>query len=101
MVGDCVKQVKVMMDGDIMTIGDFPRLIVDLKHQNNYIEIQGRRIPYKREVIFSKDLLSGKRKNVYETAVKYYYDQACQVAEGIQIAESYRPIVNITRRELK
>ena len=101
MVGDCVKQVKVMLDGDIMTIGDSPRLVVDLKHQNNYIEMYGRRIPYKREVIFSKDLLSGKRKNVYETAVKHYYAQACQIAEGVRIAETYRPIVNTTRRELK
>ena len=101
MVGDCVKQVKVILNGDIMTIGEAPRLIVDLKHQNNYIEMQGKRIPYKREIIFSKDLLSGKRKNVYETAVKHYYDQACQVAEGVQIAESYRPNMNTTRRELK
>lgn len=84
-----------------MTIGDAPQLIVDLKNQNNYIAVQGKKIPYKREVVLSKDLLNGKRRNVYETAVRYYYDQACQIAKGIQIAEAYRPVMNTVTREIK
>lgn len=38
------------------------------------------RIPYKREVSLSPDLLCGKRENVYATAVRHYYQQACEVA---------------------
>lgn len=96
-----MKKIKVEMSGDIMMIGEEPRLIVNLKTQMNYIESQGKRFPYKREVALSDDLLAGKRKNVYETVIKYYYDKACEVADGMRIAESYRSMVNTTVREIK
>ena len=66
-----------------------------------WIQSQGKRFPYKREVALSDDLLAGKRKNVYETVIKYYYDKACEVADGMRIAESYRSMVSTTVREIK
>lgn len=75
--------------------------MVDLKSQQNYIKIQERKIPYQREVALSEDLLSGKRKAVFDTAISHYYRQACQVAEGIEIAEAYRMEANTTSREVK
>lgn len=96
-----MKTITVKRQGNTIVIGDSPQLIVDLETQQNYILAYGKKIPYKREVRFSGDLLSGKRKNVYETAVRHYYQQACTVAEGIKIAEVYRPTMNTTTREIK
>lgn len=75
--------VKFTRDGDKLIIGDDMQLIVDLKNQRNYIKVQGRLIPYDRKVLFSDDLLAGKRKQVMNTAVRYYYHQACEVAKGL------------------
>ena len=83
-----------MRNGETLVIGEQPRLIVNLKDQKNYIEVNGRRIPYKREVAFSKDLLEGKRKAVFDTAINHYYRQACQVADGYWVAERYIPKIN-------
>lgn len=69
-------------------------MIVDLDSQQNYIEYEGKKIPYQREIAFSADLLSGKRKNVFCTAVHYYYEQACRMVEGLKIAEQYRSLMN-------
>lgn len=91
----------VKRDGNKIVIGDMPQLIVDLDNQENYILMNDRKIPYKREVSLSADLLRGKRENVYATAVRHYYHQACEVAEGIRLAETYRPTMNITTREIK
>ena len=93
--------VTIKKSGDTMIIGDHPQLIVNLQSQENFIYVNGKKIPYKREVVFSKDLLEGKRKEVFETAVKYYYHQACQVAEGYLFVEKYRLNLNTTIRELK
>ena len=67
-----------------------PQLVVDLKTQNNYIIYQGGKIAYHREIGLSRDLLAGKRENVLDTAIQHYYEQACQVVQGKQIADSYR-----------
>lgn len=37
-------------------------LVVDLKTQDNYIETENRRFSYRKEIVFSRDLLTGKRK---------------------------------------
>lgn len=87
--------------GNLMMIGEQPKLVVDLKSQDNYIEIQGKKISYKREVTFSEDLLNGERKEVYETALKHYYRQACQVAEGLLFVEKHFSEANLTVREVK
>lgn len=96
-----MKALNVKRNGNKIVIGDMPQLIVDLDNQDNYIVVNGKKIPYKREVSLSADLLSGKRKNVYATAVRHYYHQACEVAEGIRLAEAYRPTMNTTTREIK
>ena len=93
--------IRVERNGNLLMIGDSPKLIVDLKDQENYIVVKGKKFPYKRKVELSEDLLSGKRKNVFHTAVGYYYSHACQVAEGMQAAAAYRANANITQREWK
>ena len=44
-------------------------------------------------------MLEGKQQSVFQTAVRYYYQQACQVAEEMKIAEQYRMKANRTVRE--
>ena len=61
----------------------------DLETQENYIRTGERMLAYRREVLLSPDLLAGKRPQVLETALEYYYRQACETAEGIRIAEEY------------
>lgn len=93
--------VTVMRSGDTLVIGEQPQLIVDLKEQNNFICVKDKKIPYKREVAFSEDLLEGKREAVFDTAVRHYYHQACLVAEGYLFAEKHLPQMNTTIREVK
>lgn len=99
--GKVLVKIEVRRDGNLLFIGGLPQLIVNLENQENYIKLQDRLIPYYREVTLSKDLLAGKRKNVFETALDYYYKQACDVAEGILAAEAYRSKANLTVREWK
>ncbi len=87
--------------GDTMIIGEVPQLVVNLKNQDNYIKVKDRKIPYRKEVLLSEDLLAGKRANVFATAVKHYYRQACEVADGVQAAEAYRLKMNTNIREIK
>jgi len=96
-----MKALTVKTIGNTMIIGDAPQLIVNLDNQENYIVINGTRIPYNREVSLSKDLLSGKRKNVYITAVRHYYYQACETAKGIEVAKGYRNKANRSTREIQ
>lgn len=94
-------KIRVKIDGDIMYIGNKPKLVVDLKNQQNYIEMKDRKIAYNREVLFSKDLLEGKREQVFQTALNRYYHQACEVATGMEFAEKYRAKANTKIREVK
>lgn len=96
-----MEEIRVKRKGDTLRIGDTPQLVVDLKTQKNYIIAQGKHIPYQREVAFSEDLLQGKRLNVFQTAIKYHYQKACEVAEGMRIAEVYRSKVNKETREIR
>lgn len=43
-----------------------------------------------------RNLLQGKHPEVFETAVKYYYQQACEIGKGIQIAREYGKRANCT-----
>lgn len=96
-----MEEIKVITKGNELFIGESPQLIVNLETQKNYIKIQDKKIAYNRQIQFNQDLLSGKRKNVFCSAVNYYYRQACEVIEGIKIAEEYRKRANITVREVK
>lgn len=87
---------NVALDGEKLYIGDSPKLMIDMKTQKNFIRYENENIPYKKEIRISPDLLQGKRPEVFETAVKYYYQQACEIAEGIQIAREYGKRANRT-----
>ena len=93
--------IEVKKEGNLLKIGNSPQLIVDLEKQKNYIQVKNRKIPYRREVRLSNDLLEGKRSNVFQTAVNYYYQPACRVAKGVEVAEAYRSIMNTTIREIR
>lgn len=99
LAGDSMKEISVKKEGMVLKIGKNPELIVNLADQKNFIKVDDTLIPYKKEVLLSKDLLAGKRKNVFDTAIKYYYRQACAVAEGIAAAKEYRLHCNTTIRE--
>lgn len=94
-------KIEMRRDGNKIMIGDSLQLIVDLENQENYIRINDKMIPYRKKVELSGDLLSGKRQDVLETAVRYYYEQACSIAEGLQIAKAYRQYANTAVREIK
>lgn len=96
-----MQEAQVTRDGNILTIGKDIQLIVNLDNQQNYVKYDSRKVPYQREIVFGKDLLEGKRQNVFHTAINYYYEQACRFVEGLQIAENYRKTINTTAREIK
>ena len=77
-----MKNVEVQLKGDLLIIGKDPRLVVNLKSQENYIETGSRKIPYRKKIQFSRDLLEGKRQNVFQTAVSYYYSEQDSPGEG-------------------
>ena len=52
-----MKNVEVQLKGDLLIIGKDPRLVVNLKSQENYIETGSRKIPYRKKIQFSRDLL--------------------------------------------
>ena len=93
------KKIPMKIEDGKLYIGDMPQLIVDLETQENYIRTEDRLISYTKRIELSPDLLAGKRANVLQTALEYYYTQACEVAEGIKIAEAYRPKANTAIRE--
>lgn len=84
------RKIEIILEGERLVIGESPQLIVNLDSQENYIVVDGEKHPYLREVALSEDLLEGKRQNVLESAVWYYYDQACRIAEGMKAAREYR-----------
>lgn len=44
-----MKNVEVQLKGDLLIIGKDPRLVVNLKSQENYIETGSRKIPYRKK----------------------------------------------------
>ena len=40
-------------------------LVVDLKTQDNYIETENRRFSYRKEIVFSRDLLTGETEKCF------------------------------------
>ena len=92
-------KITFKLEGTKLYIGDMPQLIVDLETQENYIRSGERLISYKKRIELSPDLLAGKRRNVMDTALRYYYTRACRTLEAIQYAEEYREKANTTVRE--
>ena len=54
-------------------------------------------IPFKKEVKLSPDLLQGKRQKVLNTALNYYYQTACEIAEETRFAMEYGKRANRTK----
>lgn len=96
-----MKKVDYRIAGDKLIIGEAPRLVVDLAGGENYIEIDDQKIPYRKEIRFSPDLLEGKRQNVMRTAVLYYYSRACRVVEDHKRLLLYYEKVNELGGRLK
>lgn len=94
-------KVKVQVRDDKLIIGESPELIVDLKDGSSYIQVHNQKIPYMKKIRLSEDILNGKRKNVFETAVSYYYDQACKVAEGYGAMAAYWENADVCRKEVE
>lgn len=93
------KKMTVKQDENKLIIGESPKLVIDLVSQNNYIEVDGEQIAYNKKIELSRDLLSGKRSQVFDTAIAHYYRQACMVAEGKRAADAYLKKANLTVRE--
>lgn len=91
--------IQVKREGNVLRIGESPQLVIHLDTQENYIQTDLKQIPYHKKVVFSEDLLNGKRKEVMETAIQYYYEHACEVVRDSQIAEAYRARANLTEIE--
>lgn len=96
-----MEHITVKKQDNKLMIGDCPCLVLDLKDQNHYIETTEKRIPYRVHIDISPDLLEGKRENVLQTAANYYYEQACQVVNGLEIAAKYRKQANSVTREVQ
>lgn len=84
------------MQGNKLYIGESPVLVVDLQTQENYIHFENEDIPFKKEVKLSPDLLRGMRSRVLNTALNYYYQTACEIAEETRIAREYGKRANRT-----
>lgn len=89
----------VERNGDVLVIGDSPQLVVNLRTQEHYILAGMKKFPYKKSVRFSEDLLKGERREVFRTAVRYHYENACGIVQGMIKAEEFRERANFVLRE--
>lgn len=85
---------EILREGDTFIIGESPRLIVNIKGSPNYIVTDTQRIPFRKEICLSPDLIRGERENVLKTALTFYYDQACSIVRGYQMAAACRKRAN-------
>ena len=88
--------VNMRVRGNKLYIGEAPVLVVDMQTQENYVHYEKEDIPFKKEVKLSPDLLQGKRPEVLNTALNYYYQTACEIAEETRIAREYGKRANRT-----
>ena len=44
-----MNKINVKRDGNILTIGDTPQLVVDLENQKNYIAFADNQVPYHQD----------------------------------------------------
>ena len=87
---------NMRVQGNKLYIGEAPVLVVDMQTQENYVHYEKEDIPFKKEVKLSPDLLQGKRPEVLNTALNYYYQTACEIAEETRIAREYGERANRT-----
>ncbi len=84
-----MENIRIQVSDDKLMVGEMPKLVIDLKGEENYIETEEHRIPYRKRIRVSKDLLQGKRANVMQTAMMYYYQQASDIVEGYKKLADY------------
>ena len=89
--------VNMRVQGNKLYIGEAPVLVVDMQTQENYVHYEKEDIPFKKEVKLSPDLLKGKRPEVLNTALNYYYQTACEIAEETRFAREYGKRTNRTK----
>lgn len=82
--------ISIKITDDKIEVGSSPKLVIDLKNQHHMIDYQEKKIPYHVDIRLSPDLLRGQRRNVFQSAMTYYYGQACQFAEDLKVAQAYR-----------
>lgn len=87
---DVMVEIPIKITDDKIEVGSSPKLMIDLKNQHHMINYQEKKIPYRVNIRLSPDLLRGQRRNVFQSAMMYYYRQACQYAEDLEIAQAYR-----------
>lgn len=85
-----MKQIQVQRTGSKLEVGIHPKLVIDLDGGENYIETECQKIPYRKNIRISQDLLRGKRNNVMQTVMNHYYAQACNIADGYKIIAGQR-----------
>lgn len=88
--GGSMENVRIQVLHDKLIVRDMPRLVIDLNGRKNDIETEQQKIPYRKSIRVSKDLLQGKRANVMQTVMMYYYWQASHIAEGYERQADYR-----------
>lgn len=84
------KEIKVEKNDNGFIIGESPKLVVNLKTGEHWIFLGEKRIPYRKKIVFSEDLLDGKRQPVLETVIRYHYEKACEISRNMVKAEEYR-----------
>jgi hypothetical protein len=89
-----MKQIRVRRTGSKLEVGIHPKLVIDLDGGGNYIETECQKIPYRKNIRISQDLLQGKRTDVMQTVINHYYAQACDIAEGYKIIAGQRDSTN-------
>ena len=82
---------------DLLNMREAPVLVVDMQTQENYVHYEQEDIPFKKEVKLSPDLLQGKRQKVLNTALNYYYQTVCEIAEETRFAREYGKRANRTK----
>lgn len=94
------KEIKVEKNENGFVVGESPKLVINLKTEEHFIVMGERKIPYRNQIAFSEDLLRGKRQAVLETAIRYHYEKACEIAQNMVKAEEYRKQLLKERKNL-
>lgn len=96
-----MEKIKIQVIHDKLIVGEIPRLVIDLNGGENYLETENQKIPYRKKIGISRDLIQGKRSNVMQTAMMYYYQQASRIAEGYKKIADYHDRINIDVKEIR
>lgn len=94
-----MEHISFKISGHKIDVGSSPRLIIDLESQDHILENHGETTAYRAQIHLSPDLLRGERSQVLQSAINYYYWQACQFTEDQTAAQAYRKRIMAKRKE--